>query len=271
MNLSIATLISSLLLLIFQQSTFADEVPSTKPHGKDHSSSLHSHPDADPVELPPAYTSAVQNSEDATDKDVSRSLTPIHPGNDKLIWRKNDKGQAQLLVATWTSHASFYPKPGETFEEDYEVWVTAAPELKDFCKEFEKDKADSGSLSRRLEQLLGLPPNSGHKYVIELWVNPGDLFRPSADPDVRDREAQLDFPDVRGYVSVSEPYKKWYKETATARYEPKNGPAYPWTRLGYTYDWGGESRYGLSEFVILKGSQLTVHSVSTTDDYADSK
>lgn len=56
------------------------------------------------------------------------------------------------------------------------------------------------------------------------------------------------------------------------RYDPKTGPPYPWTRLGYTYDWGNaKSRVGLSEFVIRKGARLTVHSVSTTEGYAQKR
>ena len=37
---------------------------------------------------------------------------------------------------------------------------------------------------------------------------------------------------------------------------------FPWTRLGYTYDWGNStSEIGLSEFVIKNNSQVTVFKV----------
>jgi hypothetical protein len=43
---------------------------------------------------------------------------------------------------------------------------------------------------------------------------------------------------------------------------------YPWTQLGYTYDWGNpESEVGLSEFVIRKGSTVVIKSVSNLDEY----
>lgn len=243
--------------------------PATKPHGKDLSSSLHSRPDAPPVVLPDRYLRAVSNAVNATERDVSRKLTPILPDNQELIWRDADGGR-QVLMATWTTHRSYFPDPGATFQENYTVWVTVAPEFRKFCAEYGPGEGDV-SLPRRLEQLLGLPPNSGHEYVVELWVNPDDLFRPSADPDITDGEAQLGFPDVRDYMSVSEPYKQWYQQTSDERYRPSSGPPYPWTRLGYTYDWGSdESRLGLSEFVIREGAELTVHSVNTTEDYGGS-
>lgn len=44
--------------------------------------------------------------------------------------------------------------------------------------------------------------------------------------------------------------------------------AYPWTRLGYTYDWGNpRADMGLSEFVIKKGAEIAINSVYTTEDY----
>ena len=43
---------------------------------------------------------------------------------------------------------------------------------------------------------------------------------------------------------------------------------FPWTRLGYTYDWGeSENHIGLSEFVVRKGADIEIDSVSTVNDY----
>jgi hypothetical protein len=271
MRLTIAILLSVIACFVNQR---CDADAPGKPHGKDFSSSLHSHPDAQPVVLPERYLQAVKNAVNATEENVSRELTPILQSNQKLIWRGSGNDR-QVLVATWTTHKSYFVTPkqplGNPFEEKYTVWVTAAPDLKEFCQHYCPGEGDT-LLPRRLEQLLGLPPNSGHKFVVELWVNPDDLFRPSADPEVTDYEAQLQFPVVREYILVSESYKKWYNNTAAARYKPLHGPAYPWTRLGYTYDWGNnETRVGLSEFVIREGTELTVHSVNKTENYGESE
>lgn len=266
LRLILVTHLTAALSVVLQSGNLA--MADEKPHGKDFSSGLHSHPDAAPIALPKRYRDAVHNAVNATEKDVSRRLTPILPTNQDLIWRGRGRNR-QVLVATWTTHQSYFPDPGTTFQEKYTLWVTVAPELKEFCEDY-SSAATTTPLPRRLEQLLGLPPDSGHRFVVELWVNPQDLFRPSADPEITDYEAQLAFPDVRGFISVSPHYKQWYASTADARYRPSTGPAYPWTRLGYTYDWGNsETRVGLSEFVIREGAQVTVHSTTPTDQYGE--
>ena len=42
----------------------------------------------------------------------------------------------------------------------------------------------------------------------------------------------------------------------------------PWTRLGYTYDWGNQaSEVGLSEFVVWAKTTVKVESVTQNADY----
>lgn len=200
-------LLSALVFCIIACECNAD-APDAKPHGKDHSSSIHSHPNAERIRISDRYLQAVKNARNATAENVSRDLTAIVRSSGELVWRE-EGDKRQVLVATWTSHKTYYPMPGTLFTEKYPVWVTVAPALRDFCVAYQS--RDNGvPLPRRIEQLLGLPPNSGHKFVVELWVDPSDLFRPSADPEITDHEAQLQFPDVRGCVSVSEPFKQWY-------------------------------------------------------------
>ncbi len=142
-----------------------------------------------------------------------------------------------------------------------EVWVTAVPELRNFCNKY----AGMTKLTLRLEQLLGLPPNNGKTRFIEMWVLPSDLFRPSPDPEITDREAELDFPHSNRFLTVSAKHIKWFNDLKSNSYG-ENG--YPWTRLGYTYDWGNpESDIGLSEFVIRAGAIVEIHSISKIEDY----
>jgi hypothetical protein len=43
---------------------------------------------------------------------------------------------------------------------------------------------------------------------------------------------------------------------------------YPWTRLGYTYDWHPDTpETGLSEYVIPQGSTVEVHANVETREY----
>jgi hypothetical protein len=140
--------------------------------------------------------------------------------------------------------------------------VTTAPELKTFCTTYQAAHADT--LTLRLEQLLGLPSNNGKTRLIELWVKPTDLFRPAPDPEISDHEAELTFP-TSPYFTVSADYLAWFDKLKSESYGERG---YPWTRLGYTYDWGNpQSEVGLSEFVVNTGATIEVKGVTQTADY----
>ena len=43
---------------------------------------------------------------------------------------------------------------------------------------------------------------------------------------------------------------------------------YPWTRLGYTYDWEqNPNEYGLTEFLILADSEIEVEWTKSTEEF----
>ena len=93
-----------------------------------------------------------------------------------------------------------------------------------------------------------------------MWVYPQSLFRPTPDNEITDTVAQLDFP-----ASANPEYKEWFNGNIIYSYYPER---FPWTRLGYTYDWGNPvSHVGLSEYVLKQGSIVTVKSVMPVTDY----
>jgi hypothetical protein len=141
-----------------------------------------------------------------------------------------------------------------------ETWVTVVPEIKTFFK----THADANSnVTLRALQLLGLPANNSNTYFVEFWVNPQSLFRPTPDNEINDTTAQLTFPS-----SAASDYKQWFNDNIIYSYFPER---YPWTRLGYTYDWGESSSHiGLSEFVLKQNSMVEVNSVTPTVDYLSS-
>jgi len=51
-----------------------------------------------------------------------------------------------------------------------------------------------------------------------MWVKPGDLFRPSADPEISDREAETEFRRQNNYVTVSDDSVKWFNELKMRSY-----------------------------------------------------
>lgn len=130
---------------------------------------------------------------------------------------------------------------------DFDMWVTSVPDLKNFCAE--KSFNDTDSASTRLKQLLGLSPSNNNQYFIEVKAKWDHVYRATPNPDVRTVGTFL--PDDS--VTVTKPYKEkysnWYNKTLAGSYEGEE--KMPWTRLGYTYDWGDpNSDIGLSEFVI---------------------
>jgi len=212
-----------------------------------------------PTELRQVYSWAIKDAEVAESHEIYRSLVAIIPSNNALSWQK-DTGS--VLVVTWTSWDGYDDRVGSSEELQREVWVTVVPEVKTFCC---KHRITPKQVSLRLEQLLGLPPENGKTKFVEMWVLPKDLFRPSPDPEVSDHEAELDFPESDRFVTVSKEYRQWFHNMKQKSY---GADGYPWTRLGYTYDWGNpDHEIGLSEFVIRAGAKVTIHAISNTMDY----
>jgi hypothetical protein len=223
------------------------------------SCSSSSKPAPNTSDLQQMYRNAVKDAETAEPGEISTNLTAIVPYNDKLIWQAET---GRVLVVTWTSWNGYDSLVGNSTVLQREVWVTAAPELQNFCR---KCCQDNKSLTLRLEQLLGVPPNSSKTRMVQMWVAPSDLFRPSADPEISDREAEIDFPIPGDYIAVNQSYVEWFNILKNTSYGESG---YPWTRLGYTYDWGNpQSEVGLSEFVIRQGSTVGIYSVSSTEAY----
>lgn len=224
------------------------------------------------------YDRAVHIAQLSRPEAISRNLLALTPGQDG-IWR-DIHDIPHVLVVTWTNFRG-YPEPGQAYHcGDYEIWVTAAPELQRFIQgyQIEGRKPDREELSNRLEELLGLPPHADHALMVEMWVPAHRLFRPSADPEITDHEASFHFPHVAApgsgrtttvdYLTVSEPFQIWYETMQQRRYHPESGPAYPWTRLGYTFDWHDlDHPIGLSEFVVMSGTTVLIEAKIPTEHY----
>lgn len=66
-------------------------------------------------------------------------------------------------------------------------------------------------------------------------------------------------------------YRRWFDHQALIAYGRSDG--YPWTRIGYTYDWGNaqpddsRSKYGVSEFMIPLGTRVEVAFTLSVDDF----
>jgi hypothetical protein len=208
------------------------------------------------IDLRQAYRHAVEDARDAELEEIVHDLIPLVEGNPHLVWRDTARGP-EVLVVTWTDWEGYLGREGQPMTTTRETWVTAVPELLEVCR---AERPTEPAL--RLQQLLGLPPLDRKRWFAELWVRPADLFRPTPDPDVTTREAPLDFP---ASGTVPPEHVAWIDDLTRSSYG-ENG--YPWTRLGYTYDWGNPaSEVGLSEFVLKPQSSIEVYAVTGTADY----
>ena len=208
------------------------------------------------------YQQSIQNAIYPEASKVYDKLVPVERQNQNLVW-KNIGGEDYILVVTWKQNMTYYKQYLDSAFYNtgkYPIWITTAPELKQrMCQEKVKDD------NRRLVQLLGLPPNSVYSYFVEFWVKPSDLFRPCPDPEITDTKCEICFPNQTDSEHIS-----WMNENRISRYYQCDlSQQYPWTQLGYTYDWNpkNKSHVGLSEFVIGANKSIVVKAIYTTKEY----
>jgi hypothetical protein len=143
------------------------------------------------------------------------------------------------------------------------VFVTMTP----YLKQKNLGNLNDKKLTTRLDQLLGLPPASHYSYFLELWVSPDDIVRPCFDPSVDLNVCEF-APSKKDNDRTE--YLSWlYKYIYDSYSDPDMMKRYPFSHLGYTYDWNpkNKSHVGLSEFVIGKNKNIYIRKVYTTRSY----
>lgn len=212
----------------------------------------------DQSSLDALYEQACEDVKTIEEDEIFDNLIAVTDSNNYLVF-EGEGSEQRVLALTWTKYDTYNGNEGDTIETWWgKTWVTLVPELKDF---FEYTNLSEDELNLRLEQLLGLPYNNGNLYFAELWVKPEDLLRPSYDNEIDDSAVELSFPE-----NSDEDYIIWFYENMISSYY--SDFQYPWTRLGYTYDWNNpETEVGLSEFLIKENSKVIVHSSKPTGEY----
>jgi hypothetical protein len=179
---------------------------------------------------------------------------------DAASWIRADQaGRLKTASGEWVKAAVF------------ETWVTIEPHLQDFCRAFLREhRPDDASLTRRLEQRLGLPPASGDDYFVRIRLDhpgPDVIFRPCVDPAVDHAACSVGPP-----AQAPAAYQEWFYRQYYASYGQSVFGEFPWTALGYTFDWApgpasSFQRAGESEFVIPKDAPIQILEVVTTAQY----
>ncbi len=209
------------------------------------------------------YTQAVVNSSYTATSKISKNLVIISDENHSLT-DTTINGQKYYLMVSLKGDSSYYPPNAATIQpyntKGWDLWVTASPELKEKVK-----NVDKKHINMRLKQLLGLPPAAEYKYFITFWVRAQDMFRPCPDNELTDNACGLCFP-----ADADPAYKSWVDSQRLSRFFVcDTATRYPWTQLGYTYDWdpANKTHQGCSEFVIRKYSNTFMRHVYTINEY----
>ncbi len=207
---------------------------------------------ASPQEL---YESAVSDAVFAEAEEI-KPLVSLTAEDQLVTW--DDQGRALLL--TWHQSPESYPQ-GETVNlESGEVWTFTDKEIAKFYAEKKSSVTD---WELRLEQCIGLPPDCGYTHISGLWVSPTDVSRPAYNDDPRSDDMDISFDE-----DISPKFKEWFDGNIVGSYFDSK---YPWTRLGYTYDWDADKdEYGLTEFLIHKDAPVQVAFTKTTEDFLQS-
>lgn len=198
------------------------------------------------------WQSAVADAVFSGDDEVMELVT-LTPNDPEVIWDETGK---RVLLLTWHDYDDPCT-PGSRMPSGIgDIWATSLGEMAAWYGEHHRGVTD---WSLRFAQLLGVHADEGYTRFTGFWVSPEDVIRPAYVTDVT---AQME----NGYDKLPEgPYKDWFDQNILWSYFESD---YPWTRLGYTYDWsGGASEYGLTEFLISDSSPTEIAFTFTTDEF----
>ncbi|MCX6156737.1 MAG: hypothetical protein NTY74_02015 [Ignavibacteriae bacterium] len=192
--------------------------------------------------------SIIEASKPLTKSGIDTTLTPIIKSNSDLQW----DSESRVLLVSWTNTSYFDDKVDSTILTASDMWVTAVPVAKVLMGHFVNETTNP---ELRMKQVLGMWPDKPRSRFVEVWADTNNLFRPCPDPEIWDCQC-----DTVYKPNVTNEHRQWFENEIINKYG-SNG--YPWTRQGYTYDWGGKTKFGVSEFVIKKSTPVKIKSVTS--------
>lgn len=186
-----------------------------------------------------------------SEDDEVMELVCLTRDDPQVVW---DESGERVLLVTWHSYEEPC-EPGDPLAHQ-DIWATSLGELTDWYQE------NSGGVTDwdlRFAQLLGMPDDGSCTRFSAFWIDPSEVIRPAYVTDVT---AQME----NGYEQITDSaYQAWFDGNIIYSYFESE---YPWTRLGYTYDWsGGDSAYGLTEFLVADGSEAEIAFTYSTEEF----
>jgi hypothetical protein len=236
------------------------------------------------------YWNAIIDSTVATPGEVVHDLLVPSPADPRTTWQTVN-GEDYLLVSVMGYKAVASVAAGEAFTLSGDKWVAVPGQVQQECARLQCEHMNVRKLDLQLKQLLGLPPDADYRYISSFWVRPADIFRPCTDPRVASPSCpetvatatpDAPIPTTLGQVTLAD--FLWTQTNYAWRLPDVLRPAhsvscafdfantsagqclgFPWTRLGYTYDWtpGVADHEGITEFVVPKGTSAILEGVGS--------
>ncbi len=188
----------------------------------------------------------------------------IDADNPNVVW-EDVPGSGRILLTTWVKHHYYDSKVGiddQPLGGDY-TFMNVGHVFQNCCRAASTANGQSlASVVRRMEQLIGIPDEAGKERIAEIWVPASAIFRPCTDPQTgTDTCSHTTPPDV------PTSYTEWFTAWQTSSYT--GDPGFPFSGMGYAYDWGYWSKIGLSEFVVPGDTHVLISSQTATETYCN--
>ena len=193
------------------------------------------------------------------DEDEILPLVNVSDENENVIRSEDGKS---VLVAFMHKYPDSYPA-GEEIELKWgNVWCVSAGEFHKWMKDNDENVEN---WTNRLHQVLGMPYTKNYTTITALWVDADLVYRPAYETDPN--KAMTTTLVTTGDDDFDTMYKEWFDGNIIWSYFDS---AFPWTRLGYTYDWYDNGKeYGLSEFLIFSGAKVKIEYTYSVDEFVE--
>lgn len=180
-------------------------------------------------------------------------IVKIAKESDMVTFNDNN----EVLLITWHKYPDSYINGQEVTLKYGTVWAFTDKEI---AKWYDDNNDDVQDWELRFEQLIGLPTDTEYTHFTAMWIPLDSIKRPAYNYDVTKKIDAIKFSE-----NADENFVEWFNSNIINSYF---NSAYPWTRLGYTYDWADNgTEYGLSEFLVEKGTVATVEFTYSTEEF----
>jgi hypothetical protein len=232
-----------------------------------------------------AYRQAIKDAEQVDRDEIASDLVRLTRSDRRVQWRIID-GRRYVLMATLRRNAISDVPAGQPFVLSSSKWTVIPRQALNRCDRVDCQSMGSRKLDLTLKQLIGLPPDADYHVANTFWARPRDVFRPCRQPDVRASSCPrralgplpvIDGISVRTFLKEQAAYawrmpRRWDPASAVSCAsswpEPKNCYGFPWTRLGYTYNWAPKrNEIGLTEFVVAEGATVYLQKVTSQREF----